>query len=200
MPSKTNDIYEQLKEDLTRLRFRSDEIINERTLAERYNVSKTPVREALSVLVQEGYLKKIPRVGYLVREITEEDYRKITYLRLTLERGVVLQILRKCTDEEIRSLEPLCQDTVVAYSDFGSANFDFHMAMAELTGNEYLADEVRRVFQRTIRLPSKHFYHRISGDLHAQHRALVSALLCRDEEKALAIIEEECRVDELDNS
>lgn len=72
MPSKTTAVYDLLKQDVIRLRFRRDEIINEKALAERYQVSKTPVREALSMLVQEGYLKKIPRVGYLVREVTEE--------------------------------------------------------------------------------------------------------------------------------
>ena len=50
-------------------------------LAEQHGVSKTPVREALSMLVQEGYLKKIPRVGYLLRELSEEEYAKLIYLR-----------------------------------------------------------------------------------------------------------------------
>ena len=70
MPSKTTAVYDLLKQDVIRLRFRRDEIINEKALAERYQVSKTPVREALSMLVQVGYLKKIPRVGYLVRAVT----------------------------------------------------------------------------------------------------------------------------------
>ena len=52
------DFYEAIKEDILRMRFRTDEIINEKALAERYNVSKTPVREALAILVQEGYLRK----------------------------------------------------------------------------------------------------------------------------------------------
>lgn len=60
MPSKAMELYERIKEDVIRLRFRADEIINEKDLAEQHGVSKTPVREALSMLVQEGYLKKIP--------------------------------------------------------------------------------------------------------------------------------------------
>ena len=55
MPSKATAVYEQIKQDVIRLRFRRDEIINEKALAERYQVSKTPVREALGELVQEGY-------------------------------------------------------------------------------------------------------------------------------------------------
>ena len=58
MQSKTDEIYMRLKEELLRLRFRRDEIINEKKLAEQYDVSKTPVREALGMLVQEGYLER----------------------------------------------------------------------------------------------------------------------------------------------
>ena len=133
MPSKTTAVYDLLKQDVIRLRFRRDEIINEKALAERYQVSKTPVREALSMLVQEGYLKKIPRVGYLVREVTEEDYYKLIYLRFTLEKGVVLRIIRHCTEEEILSLREHCREEQVSYQDFGGVNYDFHMAMAPVS-------------------------------------------------------------------
>ena len=63
MPSKAMDVYEKIRDDVVKLRLRTDELLNEKDLAEQYNVSKTPVREALAMLVQDGYLKKIPRVG-----------------------------------------------------------------------------------------------------------------------------------------
>ena len=87
MQSKTDEIYMRLKEELLRLRFRRDEIINEKKLAEQYDVSKTPVREALGMLVQEGYL---------VREADPADRRR-TLLRCTekaqpiIVRGRALQ-------------------------------------------------------------------------------------------------------------
>ena len=196
MPSKATAVYEQIKQDVIRLRFRRDEIINEKALAERYQVSKTPVREALSVLVQEGYLKKIPRVGYLLREVTEEDYRKLIYLRFTLEKGVVLRIIRSCTEEEILSLRDYCKEERISYQDFGGVNYDFHMAMARLTGNEYLAEEVRRIFQRTIRAPSVNLYQEVREEPHRYHLQLIDAMRDRDVETALRLIEHECRRDD----
>ena len=196
MPSKATAVYEQIKQDVIRLRFRRDEIINEKALAERYQVSKTPVREALSVLVQEGYLKKIPRVGYLLREVTEEDYRKLIYLRFTLEKGVVLRIIRSCTEEEILSLRDYCKEERISYQDFGGVNYDFHMAMARLTGNEYLAEEVRRIFQRTIRAPSVNLYQEVREEPHKYHLQLIDAMRDRDVETALRLIEHECRRDD----
>ena len=85
MPSKAMDVYEKIRDDVVKLRLRTDELLNEKDLAEQYNVSKTPVREALAMLVQDGYLKKIPRVGYLIREVTDEEYYKLIYLLYTLE-------------------------------------------------------------------------------------------------------------------
>lgn len=196
MPSKATAVYEQIKQDVIRLRFRRDEIINEKALAERYQVSKTPVREALGVLVQEGYLKKIPRVGYLMREVTETDYRKLIYLRFTLEKGVVLWIIRHCTEEEILSLREHCREERITYQDFGGVNYDFHMAMARLTGNEYLADEVRRIFQQTIRSPSMNLYQEVQEDPHKYHLLLIEAMRQRDERAALQLIEHECRRDD----
>ena len=196
MPSKATAVYDLLKQDVIRLRFRRDEIINEKALAERYQVSKTPVREALSVLVQEGYLKKIPRVGYLLREVTEEDYRKLIYLRFTLEKGVVLRIIRSCTEEEILSLRDYCKEERISYQDFGGVNYDFHMAMARLTGNEYLAEEVRRIFQRTIRAPSVILYQEVREEPHRYHLQLIDAMRDRDVETALRLIEHECRRDD----
>ena len=196
MPSKATAVYDLLKQDVIRLRFRRDEIINEKALAERYQVSKTPVREALSVLVQEGYLKKIPRVGYLLREVTVEDYRKLIYLRFTLEKGVVLRIIRSCTEEEILSLRDYCKEERISYQDFGGVNYDFHMAMARLTGNEYLAEEVRRIFQRTIRAPSVNLYQEVREEPHRYHLQLIDAMRDRDVETALRLIEHECRRDD----
>ena len=108
MPSKAMDVYEKIRDDVVKLRLRTDELLNEKDLAEQYNVSKTPVREALAMLVQDGYLKKIPRVGYLIREVTDEEYYKLIYLRYTLEKGVVQWIIERCGDDEIASLREYC--------------------------------------------------------------------------------------------
>lgn len=196
MPSKTNELYNLLKEDIIRLRLRQDEIINERTLAERFQVSKTPVREALGMLVQEGYLKKIPRVGYLLCEITQEDYSKLIYLRLTLERGVVLRIISHCTDEEILSLRGYCREEQISYLDLGSVNYEFHMAMARLTGNEYLADSIQHIFERTIRAPSVNLFREIKKNPHKYHIQLIDAMLKRNRDEALRLIEHECQRDD----
>lgn len=196
MPSKTSEVYAAIREDVIRLRFRADEIINEKDLAEQYQVSKTPVREALSMLVQEGYLKKIPRVGYLLRELSPEEYAKLVYLRYTLEKGVVLDLIQHCSDEAIDSLRAYCTATDMAYKDFAGINYDFHLAMARLTRNEYLYSSVQNTFDRMIRVPSMNLYTELQKQPHHYHLQLIEAMKARDVERALELIRHECRRDD----
>ena len=200
MPSKMSECYEVIKDDILRMRLSADEIINEKALAEQYGASKTPVREALAMLVQEGYLKKVPRVGYLIRQISNEEFAQLNYLRFTLEKGVVQWIIHRCTEEQILSLREHCRETDVAYRDFATVNYRFHMAMAKLTGNQYLYESVRHVFDRMIRRPSEYLYAEIQHDPHVYHLQLVEAMRLRDEAKALELVRHECRRDEAPDS
>lgn len=196
MATMVSEIYGAIKEDILRMRFRTDEIINEKALAERYNVSKTPVREALAILVQEGYLKKIPRVGYLIRQISNDEFNRLTYLRVTLEKGVVQWIIHRCSDEQILSLKEFCRAQEITFREFAGENYAFHMAMANLTENQYLIESVQHVFDRTIRTPSEVLYAEIQRQPHLYHLQLVDAMLKRDEQKALELIRHECRRDD----
>lgn len=198
--SKTQEIYDLVKADVVRLRFRPDDIINEKDLAEQYQVSKTPVREALGMLVQEGYLRKIPRVGYLIRQISNEEFCQLNYLRYTVEVGVVRWILHRCTEDEILSLKEFCRDSSVTYQEFGGINQDFHMAMAKLTGNAYLIQAVENVFNRMIRKPSEVLYAEIQDQPHLYHLKLIEAMRTRDEARALELIRHECWRDDYPDS
>ncbi len=159
-------------------------------------MSKTPVREALAMLVQDGYLKKIPRVGYLIREVTDEEYYKLIYLRYTLEKGVVQWIIERCGDDEIASLKEYCTAADISYRDLAGINYDFHMTMARLTKNEYLISSVQNVFDRIIRVPSVTLFQQFQEEPHGYHLQLIDAMLARDLRTALELIRHECQRDD----
>lgn len=83
--SLANQIYIELREQILDGTIISNDIINEKSLALKYNVSKTPIREALHRLCQEGYLKSYPRKGYMVNETSQQDCCLIQQLRFYLE-------------------------------------------------------------------------------------------------------------------
>jgi len=74
--SKTTEIYKVLRERIIEFKYNIGEPINEKSVAEEFGVSKTPAREALGMLVQDGYLINLPRQGYFVKEVSESDYYK----------------------------------------------------------------------------------------------------------------------------
>ncbi len=194
--SKTALVYKRVLEDILRLKFKFDTPINEKDIAEKYCVSKTPAHEALTLLAENGVLKKLPRFGYFINEISGQEYYKLLFLRFTLEKGVILNIIRSCTDDEIKKLYDSCTEEYCEYEDYALLNLRFHSAMADVTKNEFLRDAVERVFYRMVRAPSYYNYEAWRKAPHRRHRKLIEALLKRDESEAIAILRDECRRDD----
>jgi len=109
---------------------------------------------------------------------------------------VVSSIISNCTDEEIDSLQNYCTDTNVSHFEFAIVNRNFHVAMAKLTGNEFLTEAVRTTLERTVRLPSKTLYLQFRKEPHAKHKLIIESLKARDIEKAYSLLRDECRRDD----
>ena len=83
--SLRNRIVDALREEILTNRLKPGTVLLERECASRFGVSKTPVREALSLLVHEGLVELLPRKGYLVSSITVRDAQDDFELRVILE-------------------------------------------------------------------------------------------------------------------
>ena len=79
------ELYDDIRRDIVGGTFRPGDLLRERELAAKYGVSKTPVREALSLLAQEEMVKAVPRAGYMVTQLTMRDVQEVYHLRLTME-------------------------------------------------------------------------------------------------------------------
>ncbi|WP_336643488.1 GntR family transcriptional regulator [Microbacterium sp. MMO-113] len=83
--SRTQKVYVALRDDIVRTRLAPGEVVIEPELAARFGVSKTPVREALQILVVEGLVVALPRRGYVVRPLGINEVREVLDLRLIIE-------------------------------------------------------------------------------------------------------------------
>src|SRR5699024_3129156 len=82
-------VYDQLKKNILNGTIGQEEILTETNLADTLQTSRTPVREAIADLLNEGLLVHIPRKGFQVRKIDRHELDQILYLRLSIEmRGV----------------------------------------------------------------------------------------------------------------
>lgn len=189
--TKADLIYKEVKKDIINCKYELDEVINEKAIAEKYGISKTPVREAFTMLVQEGYLIKYPRLGYYVKELKLQEYYQIVQLRFILESGIIRYIISSVSDEEIELLNKYVTEKWVKYEDYYEINMKFHLAMAKLLNNDYITNSLKHVFVLNTRDISTEYYKSVNGDIHKNHRELIELLKKRDEEGSIKMLRKE---------
>lgn len=126
--------------------------LRESDLAKRYGVSKSPVRDAMQRLEQEGLIEIAGRRGHRVKPVSLTDAEDLLELRAILETGTVRRIIATAPDAALRGLDQFRtadQGSAQAFSDY---NRRFHLSLAELSDNSRLADETRRLLDFCARL------------------------------------------------
>src|ERR671927_1451486 len=178
--------YEALKQDILTCELAPGVQILEGELAARYGTSKTPVREALNRLGQEGLVQVLPRRGYLVAPITLRDVQEVFQLRLLLETAAAELAAEHITEEGLRQLKALVgmrytyRDRA-SYARFLRANREFHVAVAEASGNRRMAQFVGKLLEDMERILHLGLDLRDSAEeMAAEHGELVDALLRGD--------------------
>ncbi|WP_138468738.1 GntR family transcriptional regulator [Poseidonocella sp. HB161398] len=188
-PSLTEQVYQRLKSDILSCRLEPGQEISEAELAERFEVSKTPVREALAALRQEHLVQTFPRRGYQIAPITFGDMNELFDLRTILEAGAGELACEQITEDELAQLRELAvvayeKDEVPTIEAFIAANRDFHLAIARASRNERLYG----VLNRQIAELERFFYlgaqlRDVNNETNADHVEIVDALAARDRAK-----------------
>ena len=171
-------VYEALRREITDGSLLPGDLLKERELAELYGVSKTPVREALSLLEQENLVKAIPRAGYMVTQLTLRDVQEVHQLRVTLESMAARLAAENISDEELEELEGMA-----ATSDPEEAllfNHRFHLVIARASGNSRLAKMIEQLLDDTDRWAALDVARLTPTVLLIGHQAELEALRTRD--------------------
>lgn len=155
--SATERAYALLKRQILTCEIGPGEALYEGQLAEQFEVSKTPIREALGMLVHEGFVRVAPRQGYRVSDITLADVQEVFQLRLLLEPAAAELAAERASAEQLRALQQLSEKSYVfgaleTYEDFVVKNREFHVLLAEASGNGRLASMLRNLLEEMQRL------------------------------------------------
>jgi DNA-binding GntR family transcriptional regulator len=188
--SLAQQVYRSLKEDILTSRVGRDELLQEQSLAERYHVSKTPVREALRLLVHEGLLLVLPRKGYMVRPVGLQDVVEIFALRRILEPPLAMEAARRRTPEQIVLMEQSVErerGLLDPSLDEMEVSLGLHMLIAEATGNTRAVGIMRALMDDASRMPWIAFP-AIGPDPNRpgveEHAGIVAAIAAGDDETA----------------
>lgn len=155
-PGRANDIRATLQEEIETGRLGPGAALDERALAARFNVSRTPVREALQQLAARDLVRIAPRQGVFVARLSIGKVRAMLEFIAELEALCAKLAARRVDAELQRALDSALEQGREALANGGAAEYAlantvFHEAIYAGSRNEYLAEQIRaarRLIQR----------------------------------------------------
>jgi Transcriptional regulators len=176
-------IYQELREQIIYGTLQTGAMLGEQEVADRYSSSKMPVREALHHLCQEGYLISYPRRGYVVSNITLEDFAEVQQVRTPLELLSVELIVQHASDADIRTLYSIIDEPpATGWGEYWK-NSRFHLALARLSGNKRLYASLEHLIGEVFRAAFRFYPDSVLRE-QGYHRDIIEALLARDTQQA----------------
>jgi DNA-binding GntR family transcriptional regulator len=192
--------YARLREAIVSLRLKPGERIADAQLAQELGVSRTPVREAILQLADEGLVDVVPQHGTFVAPISLEAVREAQFVREALEVAALREVVERVTDAQLGELETSLAAQTEAESTHDTARFytldeAFHRRLMEISsfpGVWRIAARSRAHLNRVriLSLPGPE----VIAELVAQHVALVERLHARDGAGAEAVLHEHLRM------
>src|ERR1700748_2925420 len=184
------NVYESLRSDILSCRLAPGDDMREHELAERYALSRQPVREALARLAREHLVTVQPRQGYRVNPISLSDARDLLQFRLVLEPACVAEAIESGSDAVLKALDQfrLFSGDHEAFITYNRA---FHTALAEASGNRRMAASLCDLIgqaDRLVRVSLANVKGHDPTRLVAEHVALIEAMQRRDNRTAIRII------------
>jgi DNA-binding GntR family transcriptional regulator len=168
--------------------------LDERSLAQDFGISRTPVREAMAQLEREGFVRSVPRRGvYVVRKTRREVIELITAWA-ALESMAARLITENASDDEIASLRRVFaafdNGEVRAHLDeYSEANIEFHRTLIRLSRNSVLIDLAENLFTHMRMIRRKTIGEKDRADRSIRdHMHIIEALEARDTERAERLV------------
>lgn len=195
------DAYRRTKQQIIRLEHTPGTVVTEAGLAASLGLSRTPVREMLPVLAEEGLVVVEGRGVIRVAPVTLRDVRDLCAARQVLEPAAAALAVRGVERlEDVQRLEQLGWGATLdptdsaSIAEFVRRNTEFHSLIATLSGNQVIADLLRRIFERLERVIHVVLAHGVEPepeDWAEEHHELVNALISGDEDAARRVAAEQ---------
>jgi DNA-binding GntR family transcriptional regulator len=173
---------------------RSEIRLDERSLAQDFGVSRTPVREAMAQLEREGFVRSVPRRGvYVVRKSKREVIELITAWA-ALESMAARLITENASDEEIASLRKMFAtfengELRAHLDEYSEVNIEFHQTIIRLSRNGVLMELAENLFTHMRMIRRKTIGEKDRADRSIRdHIHIIEALEARDTVRAETLV------------
>lgn len=169
--------------------------LSEERLASAFHVSRTRIREVLSRLSQELIIELQPNRGAFIASPTREDMRDVFQVRQALERGVVTRLCEAPPRPSIAVLHRHLSEEAQARAQgdrtaLAKLTGDFHLRLAEATGNRLFTDNLRRLIALTGLIIAQYGALDSSACADHEHGDIVKAIESGNGEEAARLMQE----------
>ena len=199
-PVKMRDVaYDILRQAIITNKLAPGARLLEEHLARELNVSRTPLREALKVLENEGFVQRLLSGGYQVALLSDKELDNLYSIRLVLEGLAARQAAQHITVEALEALEEW-NEQMKSYwlkkrnEEALQAGRSFHGEIYRASQNENLAVLLLRLGDQIARYRYYSIVHRVP-EAYEDHSAILAALRARNPEQAEALSQEHVQIE-----
>ena len=183
-------IADRIREDIACGAIGGGTALNQVELAERFGVSRIPVREALRTLEADGLIRYVPNRGAIVVPFSEGDVRERYEMRLVLEPLALRLAIPSLTDGQLRrakfELDEMRATTNA--KDWGQHHGAFHRALYEAANRPRLSATIESLYLSVVQTIGT-FERSVARACDAEHRAILAACKCGDAPAACSALE-----------
>ena len=188
-------IYKGIYKDVANGILRPNDIISESKIADKYGVSKSPVRDAMVELCKDEILKSIPRMGYQVIPVTLKDILNIIDFRVDIETSGLRRYGMRFTADQISLLEKVAErgrENDSTASEGWGKNYEFHTILYSFYENEFAFRYLAKLIRQGATFVSQYFIaargsnRDLNGKLHIE---IVEAIRKGDIEEACRLLQ-----------
>jgi DNA-binding GntR family transcriptional regulator len=191
--TKSNMVYDYIKDSILNGKYSPGEKINPKDLALLLDVSPVPVRDAINKLSTEGLIKVIPHIGATVADISQAEVEEIHLIRTELECFAIKLSIGHITDERCNKLKKIIDDSERAiksakYDKYKKLNKQFHYGLYADSPYHLLVDIIMQLYNKLQTVSHFPWTEERAEQNLSEHRLILSALKDRDSELICKIL------------
>ena len=190
--------YLQIKRRLITCEYEPYSVLNEAFLSKELGVSRTPIRDAISRLEQEGLVRVVPKKGIFVSGISVLDINQMYQARELLEPFIAQNAIDNISREELEKMRDACSDSFLDEEGKGLSDLDtkLHLYLASCCNNKYFIDTMQKIWDQNTRIQFCYNTFSRFSSAQSEHLSLISAILEGNRKLAAKVMQthvENCR-------
>lgn len=185
--SQKNAVYLALKDRLINCIYPPGSLLNEAHLAEEFNVSRTPIREAIGRLEMDGYVRVLPKKGIYVTDISLNDVYQIFQTRIEIEPLALRLAVPHLKTEELLMFRKRFTDEEPDLSNAFRLDTAMHLFLIEHCGNRYIIEMMQKLFDDNTRIVIASKQNQVKiHNAKREHLEILNSLIRKEDPEATA--------------